>query len=316
MRLRDLDLNLLVALDALLREAHVSRAAARLEISQSSMSLALSKLRAVFDDPLLVKGSSGLVLTAKAQELRPRLEGALQQIDSLLNEMESFDPGKARDTITLIVTDYIDFILVPALIKVMAEQAPGVTLRVVGPNPKRLGEVFSAGEVDVSVTYFPNPPASLRTRPLFTDRLVGIARRHHPFLADPGNLEAFCNHQHVTVEPGEATMYNALVDLRLQQMGLGRHVALQKPTFLGVPFIVQQTDLLATLPATVAHRFATFTDIEVFEPPLALQPLDVVLLWHDRTHTNPLHRWFREQVIALCAQPATWAGSGRVPAGL
>lgn len=305
MRLRDLDLNLLVALEALLRESHVSRAAARLEISQSSMSLALSKLRTVFDDPLLVKGSNALVLTAKAQELLPRLEGALQQIDNLLNEMESFDPSKARETITLILTDYIDYTLSPALMKVIAEQAPGITLRVVDPNPKRLGELFSAGDVDVSATYFPNPPVSLRTRPLFSDRLVGIARCNHPFLKQPNDLKAFCDFQHITVEPGEATMYNALLDFKLKQLGMSRRVALQKPTFLGVPFIVQQTDLLATLPATVAYRFASFTNIEVFEPPLELEPLNVMLLWHDRTHTNPLHRWFRDQVIALCAQPLT-----------
>jgi DNA-binding transcriptional LysR family regulator len=169
-RLRNLDLNLLVALDALLREAHVSRAAARLEMGQSSMSLALSKLRTLFSDPLLVKGGNGLVLTARAQELAPRVEEALRQIDSLLQVQQGFDPLQARDTITLIVTDYIDFVVVPTLVKEMARLAPGVILRIVGPNPRRLGEVFSSGEVDASISYFPNPPAGLRMRPLFQDR--------------------------------------------------------------------------------------------------------------------------------------------------
>lgn len=302
-RLRDLDLNLLVALDALLREAHVSRAAARLEMSQSSMSLALSKLRGLFNDPLLVRGNSGLVLTARARELAPQLTEALRQVDSLLNVQQDFDPQQAHDTITFIVTDYIDFVLVPSLVEVLARKAPGVTLRVVGPNPRRLGEVFSSGEVDVSVSYFPNPPSSLRVRPVFTDRLVGIARRGHPILPDTGalDLDAFCSHGHVTVEPGEATWYNTQVDQQLAAHGRTRRIQLSKPTFLGVPFIVEQTDLLATLPERVARGFARFTNIELFDPPLKLEPFTVTLLWHDRTHTNPLHRWFREVVIELCA---------------
>jgi DNA-binding transcriptional LysR family regulator len=300
MRLRDLDLNLLVALDALLREAHVSRAAAGLDMSQSSMSLALSKLRAVFNDPLLVKGGAGLVLTARARELAPRVQEALRQLDSLLHDQEEFDPARARDTVTMIVTDYIDFVLVPALVKELALLAPHVMMRIVGPNPPRFGELFSSGAVDVSVSYFPNPPASLRVRPLFQDRLVGIARRGHPFLQGARDLESFCAASHVIIEPGEASIYNAAVDQALEAAGRSRQVALSKPTFLGVPFIVEQTDLLATMPEKVARGMTRFAQVEVFEPPLQLKPIDVVLLWHDRTHTNPVHRWVRELIVKLC----------------
>ena len=302
MRLRDLDLNLLVALDALLREAHVSRAAARLDMSQSSMSLALSKLRAVFNDPLLVKGGSNLVPTARARELQPRVQEALRHIDSLLHEHQEFEPAQARDTITMIVTDYIDFVVVPALVKELARLAPHAILRIVGPNPTRFGEIFSTGEVDVSVSYFPNPPASLRIRPLFHDRLVGIARPGNPFLKGPRDIDSFCLARHVIIEPGAASIYNAAVDQALQAVGRTRHVAVSKPSFLAVPFIVADTDLLSTMPEKVARGMTRFADIEVFEAPLRLQPIDVALLWHDRTHNNPLHRWFRELVIRICTE--------------
>lgn len=301
MRLRDLDLNLLVALNALLREAHVSRAAARLDMSQSSMSLALSKLRAVFNDPLLVKGGTGLVPTARARELQPRVQEALRSIDSLLQEQEAFEPAQARDTITMIVTDYIDFLVVPALVKELARLAPHVILRIVGPNPTRFGEIFSTGEVDVSVSYFPDPPASLRVRPLFQDRLVGMARPGHPFLHGPRDIDSFCAARHVIIEPGEASIYNAAVDEALLAAGRTRQVALSKPTFLAVPFIVADTDLLAVMPEKVARGMMKFADVVVFETPLELTPIDVVLLWHDRTHTNPVQRWFRELVIHVCA---------------
>lgn len=301
MRLRDLDLNLLVSLDALLREAHVSRAAARLEMSQSSMSLALSKLRVLFDDPLLVKSGAGLMPTARAQELAPRVEEALRHIDELFLSRQAFDPTRACDTITLIVTDYIDFVVAPRVVKELAERAPHMTLRILGPNPNRLGEVFSSGEVDVSISYFPNPPVSLRVRPLFRDRLIGIARRGQPFLQGSRDIDTFCAAGHVIIEPGAATWYNAQVDEQLQIEGRTRRVLLSKPTFLGVPFIVEQTDLLAILPEQAARGFARFTDIELFEPPLELKPFDVVLLWHERTHTSPAHRWFRDLIIELCA---------------
>jgi DNA-binding transcriptional LysR family regulator len=302
MRLRDLDLNLLVALDALLREAHVSRAAARLDMSQSSMSLALAKLRTVFNDPLLVKGASGLVLTARAHELAPRLEEALRHVDGLLHAQRDFDPAQAHDTVTLIVTDYIDFVVVPELVKALNTQAPNVVLRIVGPNPMRFGEVFSSGEVDVSISYFPNPPASLRVRPLFRDRMVGIARRGHPLLQGDIDLDRFCAQGQVIVEPGQATMYNAQIERQLEIAGRTRKTVMSKPTFLGVPFIIEETDLIATVPEKVARGFTRFTDIEMFELPLSLEPFDVMLLWHDRTHTHPLQRWFRELAIAMFAE--------------
>ncbi len=271
------------------------------------MSLALAKLRGAFNDPLLVKAGAGLALTAKARELGPRVEQALREIDSLLNEPQAFDPAQARDTLTMIVTDYIDFVVMPLLVQQVAQRAPGVTLRILGPNPRRLAEVFSSGELDLALSYFPEPPPSLRVRPLFSDRLVGIARRGHPVLKEGSNLESFCMHGHVTIEPGEATMYNALVDQALEREGKSRRVVLSKPTFLGVPFIVEQSDLLATLPEKVARRFARFLDIEVFAPSLPLRPFKIEMMWHDRTHSHPLQRWFRELVIETCSSPLVTA---------
>ena len=138
-------------------------------------------------------------------------------------------------------------------------------------------------------------------RPLFRDRLIGIARRGQPFLQGSRDIDTFCAAGHVIIEPGAATWYNAQVDEQLQIEGRSRRVLLSKPTFLGVPFIVEQTDLLAILPEQAARGFARFTDIELFEPPIELKPFDVVLLWHERTHTSPAHRWFRDLIIELCA---------------
>lgn len=301
MRLRDVDLNLLVAFDALMHECHVTRAAYRLDMSQSSMSLALSKLRVMFHDPLLVKCHSGLIATEKARSLVPQVQEILRGVDMLLSEQQPFDPAQAQETVTMIVIDYIDFVVMPRLLSELQRLAPRVSLRIVGPNPRRLGEVMSNGEIDLALSYFPEPPDSIRTRPLFSDRLVGIARADHPLFERPLSLDRFCDFDHIAIEPAEgATMYNALVDNAMQKAGRQRRVALSKPTFLGVPFIVAQTDLVATLPERVAQRFTDLAPIRIFEPPLALDAINVVQMWHDRTHNNPLHRWLRGLIDQVC----------------
>jgi DNA-binding transcriptional LysR family regulator len=311
-RLHEIDLNLLVAFDALLRECHVTRAAHRLRISQSSMSLALAKLRVLFHDPLLVKAAGGLQPTIKARNLQPQVEEVLRHIDRLVHDQNAFDPAEANETVTMIVIDYIDFVVMPDLMSRLQREASNLALRIVGPNPRRLAEIMANGEIDMALTYFPAPPDSVRTRPLFTDRLVGIARNGHPMLEHGISVDSFCAQAHVAIEPAEgASMYNELVDDALRDLGLARRIALSKTTFLGVPFLVAQTDLVATLPERVAQRFATMAPITLFEPPLKLARLDIVMMWHDRTHNNPLHQWLREVIVDVCAR---WRKPGALSA--
>ncbi|MDA7416814.1 LysR family transcriptional regulator [Xenophilus arseniciresistens] len=309
MRLKDIDLNLLVAFDALMRECHVTRAAYRLEISQSSMSLALAKLRTLFQDPLLIKSGSALQPTVKARNLAPAVEQVLNSIDRLVHEEQPFDPAHAQETVSMIVIDYIDFVVMPQLASALQQAAPDVRLNIVGPNPRRLGEVMTNGEIDLALSYFPSPPDSVRTRPLFNDRLVGVARTGHPMLQGPLTLEGFCAQRHVAVEPAAgATMYNALVDDALRRHGRERQVALSKPTFLGVPFIVAQSDLIAMMPERVALKFRALAPVTLFEPPFELEPLTINLMWHDRTHNNTFHRWLRGLITQVCGDIEAQAG--------
>ncbi len=301
MSLRDIDLNLLVAFDALMRECHVTRAAYRMDVSQSSMSLALSKLRVMFHDPLLVKSGKGLVPTERARFLMPQVEDILRGVDVLIHEEQPFDPSQASAVITMIVIDYIDFVVVPHLMDELQRSAPNISLRIVGPNPRQLGEAMSSGEIDMALTYFPTPPGNVRTRPLFKDRMVGIARSGHPLFERPLSLEGYCDYAHVAIKPAEgAEMYNALIDGALGSEGRQRRIAVSKPTFMGVPFLISQSDLISTIPERIAQRFTDLAAIRIFEPPLKLAPINVVLMWHDRTHNNPLYRWLRDLIADVC----------------
>jgi DNA-binding transcriptional LysR family regulator len=230
------------------------------------------------------------------------VQEVLRGIDRLVHDQEAFDPAEAGETVTMIVIDYIDFVIMPELMGRLQREAPNVSLRIVGPNPRRLGEILANGEIDMAVTYFPAPPDNVRTRPLFSDRLVGVARTGHPMLDRKITVESFCEQAHVAIEPAEgASMYNELVDDALRRLGVSRRIALSKTTFLGVPFLVAQTSLVATLPERVAQGFAAMAPISIFEPPLELGRLDIVMMWHDRTHNHPLHRWLRDVISDVCA---------------
>jgi len=153
----------------------------------------------------------------------------------------------------------------------------------------------------MALTYFPAPPDNVRTRPLFSDRLVGIARAGHALFERPLSLERYCQYAHVAVTPAEgADMYNALIDGAMRNAGCQRRIVLSKPTFMGVPFLIAQSDMIATLPERIAQKFTDLAAIRIFEPPLSLAPINVVLMWHDRTHNNPLHRWLRDLIADVC----------------
>ncbi|MDN5842934.1 MAG: LysR family transcriptional regulator [Alcaligenaceae bacterium] len=301
MDLKHADLNLLVAFDVLMSECHVTRAAYKMGVSQSSMSLALSKLRTLFSDELLVRSSKGLIRTDRALDLIPKVAEILRRADSLLNEDLPFNPAEIDGVVTMIVIDYIDFVVIPHLMERIQQEAPKLSLHIIGPNPRRLGEIMSGTDLDMAITYFPAPPNMVRTRPLFKDRMVGIARLDHPLFDAPISLARYCQFGHVAITPAEgADMYNEPIKEAVNRLGVQRHIAISKPTFMGVPFLIGESDLISTMPERIAKRFTNITKIRTFELPFHLEPINVVLMWHDRTHNHPLHRWLRDVIADVC----------------
>lgn len=302
MNLRDVDLNLLIAFDALLRERHVTRAAERLNMSQSSMSVALAKLRDLFQDDLLTRAPGGMVSTERAESLWPRVRTAMAAIGEVFEPSAQFDPATSTATYRLIVIDYIDMILMPLVMQKIRALAPGVTVQVLQPNPRRFGGMLAAGELDLALTYFPDPPDFLKTRHLFDDRFVAICAKDHPVLAlsRDGHLDAqtFCALPHITIEPELAQVYNVLIDESLQPQGLRRDVRLIKSNFLSLASQIESTDLVASIPARLASHMKRLASIEVFEIPLDLSAFEVRMLWHPRTNGVASHEWLRSLILA------------------
>jgi DNA-binding transcriptional LysR family regulator len=294
MNIDQLDLNLLRALDVLLDECHVTRAAARLHLTQPAMSAALARLRQAFGDPLLVRGKGVLLPTPRALALGPQVRALMLQLAALAVSPSRFDPAVMRRRFTLATTDYVHLLLEPWLTALM-QQAPGLDLAVVAVDSDRLTARLERGEVDLAVLNLQRTPEGLRSRTAITERFVVISRRAHPKLRRALTLDGFCALEHVLVSPRGGS-FSGPTDEALAQLGRRRRVRLSVQSFAQVPSLVAASDLIAVYPALLAARFAH--ELKIVEPPLAIPGFTMVTAWHERTHHEPAQRWLRDAVYA------------------
>ena len=228
------------------------------------------------------------------------MQDAIAAVERVI-EPARFDPASASHIFRLIVIDYIDLLMMPAVMHRIRAEAPGVKLHVLQTNPHHFGEMMAAGEIDLALTYFPNAPEYLKGRRLFSDRFLGLAARGHPVIGQSLDVAAFCALPHVTIEPAAAQIYNVQIDAALEPHGLRRRVQMIKPSFLALPFMLETSDMVACMPARLARRMMRMAAVDVFDMPLDLPLFDVRMLWHPRTQHSPAHEWLRE-VMMECAR--------------
>ena len=294
-----LDLNLLRHLEALLDERHVTRAAARVGLTQSTMSRSLGKLRAQLGDVLLVRGATGLVLTPRAEALRAPLRRALDDLGALLGRTPPFDPTTAARSFTVAMADYGQAMLLPALLARIRASAPRVDIAAVSSGSDVSG-ALDGGQVDLAFGPRRAGGAATIWRKLFHDEFVCIARRGHPGVGTRLTLARFLALPHVSITPGNRP--GTPPDESLARQGLRRHVAVRVPTFLMAPILVATSDLIGLYPARLAQRAAIMLPLSVYPPPFPLGGFDFHMAWHGRQRDDPGHRWLRQQVIAVAAE--------------
>lgn len=287
------DLNLLLALHALLSERHVTRAATAIGMSQPAMSRALGRLREMFDDPLLVRTRTGMEPTQRALALYPDVEELLARVRDMIRPAR-FDPREATGAVRIAAPDILSYMLVPSLIQRLAREAPGLELEVVGWS-SRWREELERGTVDLTVGFPQGSEPNLYSRPLMTNEWACLLRKSHPALSKKWSLELFAALDHVLVSltgRGEGTIDDALA-----AHGLQRHVALRLPYPAVAALIVAETDLVITTPRWLAVKLASAGDVVIRRPPLPLPPVRVALVWHERSHRDARQRWLREVLI-------------------
>jgi DNA-binding transcriptional LysR family regulator len=295
LHLRSLDLNLILALDALLEERSVTRAAHRVGITQSAMSHALARLRVVTGDALLVRTASGMVPTARAEELGPPIRRALEGVATALRPPRAFDPKTAEQRIRIGTGDYGEIVLLPRVVQRLAKEAPRTDLRGVFQGDDPAG-MLRSGDVDLllSPVFASDSWPGTYARKLFDERFVCVVRRGHPLAGKKLTLARYVAASHALISPRGKE--GSMTDDALARLGLSRRVAVTVPHFLVAPHIVAQSDLVLTLPARVASMLAAPLGLEVLKPPpeLRLEGFTMSAVWHERTHADPAQRWMRE----------------------
>ena len=296
--LRKADLNLLVVLSALLDERSVSRAATRLGMSQPAASRALARLRALFSDRLLVAGPGGYLLTARAEGLRPLLRQTLAGVSEVLAG-RGFDPAQATGPVRLAMLDLEAAVIAPRLIARLAQEAPAVDLEVVPPG-SGVAAMLEADAVDAIVGVIADAPAGIRKRKLYQDDFVTLMRAGHPASGRKLTLERFLELDHLVVSITGTG--RAWVDEILARRGRQRRVKVRVPSFLAAVEIAARSDLIMTLPSSLARTAADMRRFVMVPPPLALGGVPMSLVWHARHQDSPRHVWLRQTIVAAVAR--------------
>jgi DNA-binding transcriptional LysR family regulator len=297
MNINAVNLNVLVALDALLEERSVTRAARRLGVTQPAMSNTLANLRTLLDDPLFRRTSHGLEPTPRALSLAEPVRQGLRLFESALSA-PSFDPSSAERTFVVAASDYVEFVLMPPLMRRLSEVAPRVKVEI---RPWGLHEVPAAlarAEADLMVGFYDAVPSHHRHEILFEEEYVCIVRAGHPTVRKKLTLEAYLDLEHVLVsQRGDSP---GSVDRALAARGKRRRIAARVSHFLMVPMLVARTDLVAALSRRVVVPLARPLGLRVLAPPLPLPRGRIGQVWHEQMENDPGQRWFRSLVKNVC----------------
>ncbi|XBS71890.1 LysR family transcriptional regulator [Acerihabitans sp. KWT182] len=291
-----LDFNLLKALDALLDERNVTRAANRLSVTQPAMSGMLTRLRDAFGDPLFVRAQRGIVPTDRALELRLPVKRLMSEIGSLL-QPPTFDPMTADQTFTLAATDYAQRTIAVPFLTTLKQRAPRIRVSLIGVEHTVMQGHLERGEIDLALLTPEMTPPDLHARRLFDERYVCVVREGHPIArGDRLTMKQFCDLDHALVSYS-GNPFHGVTDDALEKLGKHRQVSLSVQCFLVLPEILMASDMIAVLPSRLVKGMA---GLRVFEPPFVIEGFTKVAAWHERTHRDVAHRWLRELLFEVC----------------
>lgn len=321
MQLEKADLNLLVYLDVLLREKNVTRAAEHLGITQPAMSNGLRRLRDMFNDPLLVRSSEGMTPTERALELQPRIRAMLSELQQVLEPRQDFRPISSNRVFRIMVSDYAEATLFPAVVKALRSEAPKVVLDILTPSdvsPRDLEQ----GKVDMAINRFNEIPQSFHQVTLWKDDFSCVMNANNP-VSERFTLKSYLDAQHVWVSKtgmgvgfgvtSEKSVSLGWIDQALDRIGKKRRISIFTRHYFLPALLVQNNDLVATLPTRMARLQAEGNPrLALREPPFYIPEFELKMAWSPLLHHNPAHRWMR-QLIQYVARKTSGEVQARTP---
>ena len=298
MNLRSLDLNLLLVFDAIYGERSISRAAAKLHLSQPTVSNALARLRERLQDPLFERSAQGMLPTPRARKLAEPIRQALNTLEHGLRDDEEFDFARSEREFVIAVEDYGESVILPGFIRWLADVAPNLRMRIRAESSAQLAVELREGTVDLALDYFTLPDANYRHACVLTETLLSLSRRDHPLLGERMNLEQYLALRHVMLAaPANA---RPMIDLALAKRGLQRRIAMRVPHFISMPLMVLASDMICTLPRRMATLYADHFMLRAHAVPLRMPQFPVYLIWHQRLDADAGHQWFRTHLTEFC----------------
>lgn len=291
--LRNIDLNLLVVLEALLSEQHVSRASARLGMSQPAVSHALARLRALFDDPLLIRKNGALALTAKARYLLPLLQNTLQHVRLVVGPGR-FDAVTETRQFRIAMSDYGSSVILPAMMRIIRTEAPGIDVIITHSDRQGMMRQVIDGEVDLALGVFPHHPPEIDSALLFEERFSCMASRHMLGDTKSLSLDLYLERPHILVAMGDDTANE--IDIELARIGRTRRIVMTMPHWGVAGRLVAGTDLVLTVAHRASEAYDLGMEVCTFDPPFAIPPFSFKQIWHGRRTQDPAHIWLRNTI--------------------
>lgn len=316
MNIDRVDLNLLVYLDVLLREKNVTRSAEQLGITQPAMSNGLRRLRELFNDPLLIRSSTGMTPTERALELQPRVREVLGELSMIFEPQQEFRPFSSHRVFRIMASDYAEATLIPALVKALRSEAPGVILDFLTPSDVSVADV-EQGKVDLAINRFNEIPQSFHQITVWRDSFSCLLHKDN-VLAPHLNLKGYLEAPHIWVSKTgmglgfgmspERSGGLGWIDQSLERIGQKRNIVIFSRHYQMPALLALNKDLIATLPTRVARLQAENPVLIIREPPFYIPEFELKMAWSPLLHVNPAHRWLR-QLIMFVARNITRAES-------
>ena len=298
-----IDLNLLVAFDALLTERSVTKAAARVGLGQSAMSHNLARLRQLFDDELFVRSPEGMRPTPRALALADRVRVTLSDIEALVTRADEFDPANTERTFRIALPDSVEMLIGAKLLAIGCEEAPGIRFRFYSTDERQLLDEIDADNIDlgIGIGTFPEGQVHHKRRLLVTDTYLCMFNAKKVGLKPPISLEDYVRLPHVltSLRKGE----RGVVDDALEKIALSRKVALTTSRFVAVPFLVAGAPVVTTMHARLARIFARELGLVLSRVPVELPEVTISMLWHASYDGDPGHEWLRKAIVRASGKP-------------
>jgi len=297
MDIKDVDLNLLVAFDAMTEQRSVTRAAESVGLSQPAMSAAVARLRVLFDDPLFVKTAAGMQPTPRAAALADPVRRVVEAIKVEILPASAFDPATARKRFAIVTPDIAEVHFLPKILAHFAREAPACTLQTLSMPRHAAADALASGAAELAIGYLPDlQKAGFFLQKLFRNDYVCIVRNRHPTIGERLTLKTYLAASHAVVSPDGR---EHVLEQTLQMRGVERRVTVGLSHFMSLLPIIEGSDLVATVPRDLANICACHGDIRIVEPPFKSPVVEVHQFWHRRFHKDAANVWLRELVHRL-----------------